>query len=256
MDLLELNERMLGLRETYRKEIKSYTKKLFVNLVYFYEDLYTVAPALYEVKMKEFGDFFEIYNKENHIQGIAGNVALNLSDRLKEAMNSSEYNPVYDISSSLQIFPLKDKILFTFYGTSSLEQILEKEPDIEEYHYQNQSDMPEDMSEEEWEQRRIDWERAMPSGIPAKNGFGVELIVPTDIPLRLSEWLDNNDYEKYKKPLEKRTASIAECCYKEEGGLKDKTGLEKYTNQIMDELSKTEDPVYVLYEQYYQLPRP
>ena len=35
MDLLELNERLLELRKTYRKEIKAYTKKLFMNLVYF-----------------------------------------------------------------------------------------------------------------------------------------------------------------------------------------------------------------------------
>lgn len=260
MDLLELNERLLELRKTYRKEIKAYTKKLFMNLVYFYEDLYSVDKSLYHTKMKQFGDFSEIGDSDKYLQVIAANVALNLTDKVEKAMQEPEYSPVFDISANLQIFPLRDKILFTFYGSHSLEQILETEPDIEEYHYQNQCDMPEDISEDEWEQRRIDWNMAIPSGIPAKNGFGVELVVSADIPLGLSEWFEDNDYEKHKRTLESRTSSIAECCYKNEETLMGRecnyTGseyqiwLEKHKSMIMETLSKAGDPVAMLYKQY------
>lgn len=260
MDLLELNERMLALRETYRKEVESYTRGLFMNLVYFYEDLYVVDPALYETEMKKFGNFFEIHSNEDYMRIIAGNVALNLSERLSEAMDSPRRNPVYDVSSSLQIFPLKDKILFTFYGNQNFEQILENEPDIEEYHYQDQCDMPEDMSEEEWEQRRIDWEQAIPSGVPAKNGFGVELVLSIDIPLGLSDWFQGNDSEKYHKTLEKRVELVAEHCYANEetlSGRKAKyTGpeyqawLKKHKDILTKQLREAGNPVFLLYKQY------
>lgn len=259
MSLLELSERMLALRDVYRKEVRSYTKKLFMNLVYFYEDLYIIDPELYIAKMKQFGPFVEIHNKEDYVQIIARNVALNLSEHIRESMDSSKYNPVYDVSSNLQIFPLKDKILFGFYGNQNFERILEREPDIEEYYYQDQSDMPEDMSDEEWEQRRIDWEHAIPSGIPARNGFGVELIVPADIPLRLSEWIDENDLKKFKKPLEERVNLIAESCYSKEKNLKSmecnysnmeySIWFEENQKIIIKRLSEAEDPLDKLYSQ-------
>lgn len=47
---------------------------------------------------------------------------------------------------------------------------------IEDFHYQNQTDRPESVTEEEWKFREATWERIMPSGIPARDGICTVLL--------------------------------------------------------------------------------
>ena len=57
-----------------------------------------------------------------------------------------------------------------------MHEIVENLPYLADYHYQNQVDKPESISDEEWEQRKNDWEKALGSdGIPARHGMSVQL---------------------------------------------------------------------------------
>lgn len=47
---------------------------------------------------------------------------------------------------------------------------------LEDYHYQNQTDRPESITEKEWEQRRNDWNRMLQSGIPARDGIFIIIL--------------------------------------------------------------------------------
>ena len=49
---------------------------------------------------------------------------------------------------------------------------------IQDFHYQDQTDQPENITETEWNQRRITWEKLMPSGIPSKDGINIQLTSP------------------------------------------------------------------------------
>lgn len=43
--------------------------------------------------------------------------------------------------------------------------------DVKDFHYQNQTDRPKPVTEEEWKFREATWKRIMPSGIPARDGI-------------------------------------------------------------------------------------
>lgn len=92
-------------------------------------------------------------------------------------------------TNTIVIFPTNDnRTLILAFGniiTQHMSEVLTSQEDdivlfrntydIEDYHYQNQTDMPDDISEEAWEKRCKDWEAYMPSGIPARDGISIEL---------------------------------------------------------------------------------
>lgn len=76
----------------------------------------------------------------------------------------------------IQIFPLQDKILVMFFGSKDIQNYLENTGHFDDYHYQNQCEKPDAISEEEWNRRCIDWRKAIgPDYVPCKHGFCVEL---------------------------------------------------------------------------------
>lgn len=46
---------------------------------------------------------------------------------------------------------------------------------IRDYHYQNQTDKPDDISDTAWDKRCHNWDKVMPSGIPSKDGICITL---------------------------------------------------------------------------------
>ena len=76
----------------------------------------------------------------------------------------------------IQIFPLQDKILVMFFGSKDIQNYLENTGHFDDYHYQNQCERPDTISEEEWNIRCMDWRKAIgPDYVPCKHGFCVEL---------------------------------------------------------------------------------
>lgn len=101
-----------------------------------------------------------------------------VEERVIEASKSDKRNFRYDFQSEVQILPIENKILLMYFGNDKDEllQVFENEPYISEYHYQNQTDKPDSISEEEWEERRRDWTDALPSWIPSDTGFTIQLV--------------------------------------------------------------------------------
>lgn len=261
MTLMDLNKRMIGLRVSYRKGALDYYKVLYMNLVYLYEDLYVIDSVFCKEKMKKFGLMHEVHNKENALTTIAFNVHSNLRDKIVDAMdNTNRKNPVYDISASLQVFPFEDKILLLFYGNSVLEELLLYEADIEEYHYQNQSDIPEDMTEEEWNERYLDWKSAMPTFVPPRTGFGVQLVCEYDLPFTVEDFFLDDEFEEYKKPLEYRLKQVVENYFVYPGFTGNnynvfleqpyKDFLNEKKDMIRQTIEKAGDPLEKLYKYY------
>lgn len=84
-------------------------------------------------------------------------------------------NNIY--KSNLYIFPLENKILCMYFGHPIyLNSILELDY-LLDYHYQNQTDKPEDISDLDWARRYQDWDLAIGSDyIPANHGFSINLL--------------------------------------------------------------------------------
>lgn len=170
---LELNALLGPLKkEIQAKAQELYSKKIIEKFLYIY-DCYTYwgeETAL--ARMKEFTDKPELdWHK------ILFQIEHFVYKEVKTACTKSERDFQYDLDCSLQILPIKDKILFLYYGEKKeYLDILESQSYVEEYHYQNQVDMPENISESDWKQRYKDWDAGMPDWIPANNGFTVKLV--------------------------------------------------------------------------------
>lgn len=88
----------------------------------------------------------------------------------------------YNFHNNLLLFPLKDKILAMYFGNTDIRRFIENHKMFEDYHYQNQCDKPDDISDEEWDKRESDWNDAIgPDYIPANHGWQVQLFNPENV---------------------------------------------------------------------------
>lgn len=78
--------------------------------------------------------------------------------------------------SSIQIIPYEDKLLAMYFGNSEFIKFINKCKFLTDFHYQNQTDKPDDISEEEWKLRKDIWDVAIgPDYIPNKHGVNLKL---------------------------------------------------------------------------------
>lgn len=117
-----------------------------------------------------------------------------ISNKFELGQITKQSNPLFDFSGELCVFPnkqLEDRILLLAYGSrfeKYLQAIINKEPSalkrdidffskfsLEYYPYWNNVDIPEDVSEEDWEKRKKEWDLVFEeSDIPSNNGFVFE----------------------------------------------------------------------------------
>lgn len=104
----------------------------------------------------------------------------------------SPFRGGYDYRCTLQIIPMKAKTLVMYFGNPMLRDYMESRHDLLiDYHYQNQTDRPEGISENLWNLREKDWDKAIgPDYIPKQHGFTVDLfdtdnIMPIFVPSKV-----------------------------------------------------------------------
>lgn len=79
-------------------------------------------------------------------------------ERIRKFNNESYKDPEYDLRAEIVVF-LRDSTLAIFIGDNKdLRRIFEEYPGVTYYGYWNNTDPPEDVSEEEWRIRERDWE--------------------------------------------------------------------------------------------------
>lgn len=199
-DIRTLNQYFIDLR----KEIQEKGNQLFINLFIkkycFFLDLYQVdksaAITLYEEELKK--TFSESDIKVHYY--------LYVLDKVNDAATKSVRYPSYDLSCSIHIIPIKEKILGLYYceQTEYMDLIQNNEWFLE-YHYQNQSDKPDKITEDEWDQREKDWNEALGiSGIPNDQGFTIELFNTNRIPINIYQDIHpiSNIYNRAKRVAE------------------------------------------------------
>ncbi len=95
-----------------------------------------------------------------------------------ESKNRQCQRPEYSsLKAILQIIPHGEDILMMYFGNHDIFREINIMEYFDDYHYQNQTDRPEEISNEEWDKRKKDWDEAIgPDYIPADHGFTKELI--------------------------------------------------------------------------------
>ena len=113
-----------------------------------------------------------------------------ITDKIADLSNTTR--PFgYNFYNNLLLFPLKDKILAMYFGNTDIRRFIENHEMFEDYHYQNQCDKPDDISDKEWDKRESDWNDAIGTDyIPANHGwqvqlFNTETILPIFNPKRI-----------------------------------------------------------------------
>lgn len=80
--------------------------------------------------------------------------------------------------AELVFIPCDNKMLVMYFGDPTYRSVIEDDHEhYADYHYQNQCDRPERITDEEWEQRSKDWEKAIgPDYVPARHGLTFSLV--------------------------------------------------------------------------------
>lgn len=170
--------------------------------------------------------------KENHLKRIMSNQAIHKFDKMalgfeegvpntdalfRIKMDTAEElakskakvtsNWPYDVNCEIAVIPLKNKTLgYLINHMKEHREFFLAQKWVKEYHYQNQSDQPEDISAKAWKQREKDWDLALPgAGCIAEEAFIFELC-SNDFPWGLG--FKDIDY-RVVAPVEKRARNLA-----------------------------------------------
>lgn len=106
-----------------------------------------------------------------------------------------------------------------FTPVREFEQLWEAMPEVEDYHYQNQTDQPSNVSNKAWKQRGLDWEAAFQVGertwVPPKySGLTCEIVEPLMVPLALVDILAKQ--ASHEQRIQRWTMDLAEKAWTKE----------------------------------------
>jgi hypothetical protein len=212
LSLRALEDKTTQLKRLIQSQADQLFKHHSINEIYYMYDLYKMFPEKFYERYKKITGYE--YRQEPKVDKsiFILDVVMGVKRMVKSA-RQSEALPFYNLEACIHIIPIKNKTLILWYGESDqLRTIFECQDWIEGYHYQNQADRPEDLSEEEWELRRLDWEEALPNGVPSDRGFTVDLVDEEKFP-----FLPMNVFEGMRVPtVEERAYSITIHNYKPE----------------------------------------
>ena len=99
-----------------------------------------------------------------------------LNKAYEDGKSNRRIDSDFDYNCSMMVIPMENKQLVLVFGNDELTEVVKNQPWLRDYHYQNQTDCPANISEEEWEQRRKDWDEAIgPDYLPVNHGMEIKL---------------------------------------------------------------------------------
>ncbi len=108
-------------------------------------------------------------SKDQTVRDIIGKIMVDFADRKREVEQTKRRDPLVDVEMDLFLFPDGERTLFIVNSDSSdLTAMIAKMPNVQNYQYWDNLDKPDQVSSEDWEARRKDWEKMLPgTGRPA-----------------------------------------------------------------------------------------
>ena len=99
---------------------------------------------------------------------IASDVFREIDQRFLDIAKSGYRDPNVDTSFDVWLFPDGEcTLLIPNCEQREMLDLLKTDLALEDHHWQNSTDRPEDVSAADWNRRREDWDRVMPSGVAA-----------------------------------------------------------------------------------------
>lgn len=184
--LRELDTLLMELKKEIQKVAnKEYCKRILDELLYVYDCKCFFGE---EIAKKRMNEYCKKEPEKLSWLNVLYDIGFYVDDKIKESKVSGKRSLQYDFGCEIHIMPTKDKLLFTLYvEKEEFKEIIESKPFVLEYMYQNQTDKPDDISDEEWEERAKDWDEAIIGGIPANHGFTVSFVNDFSFPVISSD---------------------------------------------------------------------
>lgn len=137
-----------------------------------------------------------------------------MSARMDKIAQTRERDPQYDFNFSITIHPLKngEVLLLLFTERSDFTKAFDTMKEIQDYHYQNQSDRPSRISEKKWNQRKIDWDEALGGdgwATPIESGLSFTPFHSERLQYLLHDNEQRNTLMKYLPTIDIRATAIA-----------------------------------------------
>lgn len=132
-----------------------------------------------------------------------------VQDQVKKSAVSYEKG-LCDYDLSLAVLPIKRRLIGIFFGANKYFKKFMDYPQIRDYHYQNQSDCPDDITYKEWHKRAKDWEEVVGSDIVSERGFVVE-IIPKNVNIYPAVYDSKEMFDELfqKETIESRAKNLA-----------------------------------------------
>ena len=132
------------------------------------------------------------------------------AERTTAATNSLTIaDSAFDLSCQVCLIPMKTKTLMMYFGNDDLREIVTNQDWLLDYHYQNQTDRPQNITPRQWNQRKKDWDIALGSdGVPANHSMSINLL-RTDMLPYMPFRADFSD--DYIPDMSTRVREIVEC---------------------------------------------
>lgn len=104
--------------------------------------------------------------------------SFDMDERFREIKKSGRRDPISDFEFGLTFIPFEDHIYFMlFTEKDEYVELFKQHMDAELFHYWNNSDPDEDVSDEDWEERGRIWDAVLGDvGIPARVGYSFDLV--------------------------------------------------------------------------------
>ena len=199
-------------------DLNSFLKKYYID-----SDLSLskkIKTDYYKVKISDIKTSFKKYPSLYNPVSLARNIIVNKIEIAEVDKTIQTIN--FDMHNEICIFPTDDNnILFLVFGQtireimdniidnhSELKDFRDKY-DIQDYHYQNQTDKPEEISDEDWNKRKDDWYTYLPSGVPRIDGMCINITTANDIIDKIF-FAKAEEIIKYVPSKEKRVYLFAE----------------------------------------------
>jgi len=192
-----------------RDKVKPIAEKLY------YQQFINEAVGLYD--KNQYGFYEEsmyFVNKEGNKELFWG-IDRYMHIRMNHIKATNQRDPEVDFGFSISILPLKkrkDVLVLLYTEKRELANVFKKLPEVEDYHYQNQSDKPNNISEKKWDQRRSDWDDALGGdghSTPMECGFTYQPYSENRLSLF---WMEDKEKKKLNKlfpSLDERAKVIA-----------------------------------------------
>ena len=224
-------DELMSIFDTWRKDINDMAEKDFANVCLHkfttYYDLLTLKGIDYIKEQKEKLNPKDKYDKNligiydalerfNNNEISITTVMMYIVDMYRYIITSNENDFRYfnqRFKSTIQVFTVARKIIFMYFGGVDYQKYIINQPQVEDYHYQNQTDKPDDISDDSWERRALNWDSAIgPDYIPINHGFTVQFINPDNIEFSVfNKYIKASNMSNNSFPtLEERTNKMLE----------------------------------------------